>query len=201
MRSNFQAHMKVLRREQNSDRYEHSVNVMYTAAALAMAHNSDIDVAMEAGLLHDCGKIKSCPSNRMVDRCKKFRIPVTEVESKAPYLLHAKLGAYYAKKYYHVHNEAILHAVAAHSTTAPTMSMLDKIIYIADYIEPGRTKAKNLDEIRYYAFRDLDLAMVLILRDTITYLTEKKLLIDPMSTTTYNNYKKEGKYNEFIGNV
>ena len=72
--------------------YEHTIGVMYTAAALAMAHHGDVQKAMKAGLLHDCGKYGS--AQEQVERCRKQGITLTESEEKIPALAHAKLGAY-----------------------------------------------------------------------------------------------------------
>ena len=73
-------------------RYRHTLGVMYTSAALAMAHGQDVKRAQLAGLLHDCAK---CVSNKKkVKICQKHEIPVTPFEEENPFLLHAKLGAY-----------------------------------------------------------------------------------------------------------
>lgn len=70
------------------------------------------------------------------------------------------------------------------------MTTLEKIIFIADYIEPGRTTAPNLSEIRALAFQDLDLTMLRILEDTLNYLREKDITIDSMTEETYHFYKQ-----------
>jgi predicted HD superfamily hydrolase involved in NAD metabolism len=105
--------------------------------------------------------------------------------------LHAKLGAYLAKEKYDVTDPNILHAIKVHTTGEPEMNVLDKIIYIADYIEPGRYKAGDLDEVRKLAFKDLDKCMAKILSDTLAYLKERGGTIDPMTEQTYNYYKKK----------
>ena len=88
---------------------------------------------MYAGLLHDCAK---CVSSRdKFKLCKKYDIPISPSEERSPFLLHAKLGALFAQKYYETDDEDILHAIQVHTTGAPNMNTLDKIIYIADYME------------------------------------------------------------------
>ena len=82
---------------------------------------------------------------------------------------------------YHVDDKDILNAVLYHTTGRPAMSVLEKIVFIADYIEPGRSKAARLSEIRHIAFIDLDLTMYMILSDTMEYLKKKSGEID---TTT-----------------
>ena len=122
--------------------------------------------------------------------CVKNNIPVTQVEKDNPFLLHAKVGAFLARVLYEVEDEEILHAISVHTTGAPAMNTLDKIVFIADYIEPKRDKAANLKEIRKTAFEDLDEALKMILCDTIHYLNGSKndKNIDPMTLETYHYY-------------
>lgn len=178
---------KKLKKVLDKGRYEHTEGVMYTAAAMAMAHEYSIEDAMLAGLLHDCAKC--IPNDEKIKLCKKNDILITAVEYESPQLLHAKLGAYLAETLYEVNNPEILHAIKVHTTGEPAMSILDKIIYIADYIEPGRDKAPNLEHVRKLAFRDLDVCMAQILQDMIPYLASRNGLIDPMTKMTYDYYK------------
>ena len=159
---------KKLKKELDHGRYWHSLGVMYTAAALAMQYGCDLNAAMTAGLLHDCAKC--IPNDRKIEMCEKYAIPVSEIEKKAPYLLHSKLGAYLAKTKYGVEDEEILNAIRWHTTGCPDMTLLEKIIYLADYIEPGRNKAEDLPLVRKLAFQDIDMAVYVTLRDTVVYL-------------------------------
>ena len=168
-----------LRRKLDADRYEHTIGVTYTATALAMRHNCDLKKAELAGLLHDCAKCMS--DDAKLSKCVKYHLSVTETERRNPYLLHSKLGAFLAMNKYHVDDKDILNAVLYHTSGRPAMSVLEKIVFIADYIEPGRSKAARLSEIRHIAFIDLDLAMYMILSDTMEYLKKKSGEID---TTT-----------------
>jgi predicted HD superfamily hydrolase involved in NAD metabolism len=110
------------------------------------------------------------------------------VELQSPYLLHSKLGAYLAKEKYGVEDEEILSAIRWHTTGRPNMTMLEKIIFTADYIEPARFKAKNLVHIRWLAFHDLNQAVYQILEDTLHYLDSGKGEIDEMSRSAYRYY-------------
>lgn len=179
---------KKLKKELDKGRYEHTKGVMYTAGCLAMAHEYPVEPAMLTGLLHDCAK---CISNdEKIKICEMHDIPITPVEYESPYLLHAKLGAYLAETEYGVKDPQILHAIKVHTTGEPDMSVLDKIIYIADYIEPERDKAPNLTYVRKLAFRDLDTCMAEILRDTLKYLSGGGGSVDPMTKLTYNFYEQ-----------
>lgn len=179
---------KTLKKELDKDRYEHTLGVMYTSACLAMANGYDMEKAQLAGLLHDCAKC--IPNEKKLKICAKNNIPVTQVEKDNPFLLHAKVGAFLARILYEVEDEEILHAISVHTTGAPAMNTLDKIVFIADYIEPKRDKAANLKEIRKTAFEDLDEALKMILCDTIHYLNGSKndKNIDPMTLETYHYY-------------
>ena len=177
---------KKLKNELDESRYEHTIGVMDTAACLAMRYGADLTQALVAGLLHDCAKC--IPNDKKLKLCKKNGIEVTPFEEKAPFLLHAKLGAWMAEHEYHVSDPAILSAIACHTTGKPDMSLLDKIIFIADYIEPGRDKATGLPEIRRLSFTDIDQALIRILSDTLDYLASSNDPIDPATQNVLDYY-------------
>lgn len=186
MQYNIDKMKQQLKRKLDSERYEHTISVAYIAAALAMRHDCDIKKAEVAGLLHDCAKC--IPDDTKLNKCLKYHISITDIERRNPYLLHNKLGAFLAMNKYHVDDKDIINAILYHTTARPAMSILEKIIYIADYIEPGRTKAERLDEIRHISFVDLDLAMYMILTDTLEYLKKKQREYDPMSEKAFTYY-------------
>lgn len=185
---------KQLEKALDHKRYEHTLGVAYTTAALAMRYEEDILKAQVAGLLHDCAK---CMDNeKKLAICQKHHIQISEAEERNHFLLHAKVGAYVAGKKYHVKDEDILNAVTYHTTGRPGMSLLEKIVYVADYIEPGRDHAKNLPEIRKLAFQDLDQALVKILSDILVHLKEINKEIDPMTQLSYEYYKELMSYED-----
>lgn len=177
---------KKLKNELDESRYEHTIGVMDTAACLAMRYGADLTQALVAGLLHDCAKC--IPNYKKLKLCRKNGIEVTPFEEKAPFLLHAKLGAWMAEHEYHVSDPAILSAIACHTTGKPDMSLLDKIVFIADYIEPGRNKAPGLPEIRRLSFTDIDQALIRILSDTLDYLASSNDPIDPATQNVLDYY-------------
>lgn len=180
---------KKVEKVQDARRYEHTLGVAYTAAALAMRHGASIQDAQTAGLLHDCAKC--LPDEKRLALCEKNGIPVTEVERRNPFLLHAKVGAHLARRKYGIQNEDILNAVQYHTTGREGMSLLEKIIFVADYIEPGRKQAPNLAEIRRLAFEDLDAALLKILADTVEYLKQAGGEVDPMTERTWHYYRTQ----------
>lgn len=180
---------KKLRRHLDKERYEHTLGVMYTSAALAMAYRIDIEKALLAGLLHDCAKC--VPGEKKIRLCEKYGLPVNNAEKHNPGLLHAKLGAYIAAEKYKVDDSEVLDAITYHTTGRPNMTLLDKIIYIADYIEPNRYEAPNLQAVRRLAFVDIDACLYMILKDSLEYLKTKSEAIDPMTEQTYKYYQEE----------
>lgn len=184
---NLKKMQKKVKKYMDEDRYTHTVGVMYMCAALAMAHGEDLLRAQVAGLLHDCAKCM--PNDKKLKICEKNEIEISEAERENPFLLHAKLGAYLADKKYGVDEKEILDAIRYHTTGKPQMNRLEKIVYIADYIEPMRSKALNLPFIRKMAFQDLDETMYLILHDTLEYLSKQAEVLDPMTEMAYDYYK------------
>ena len=177
-----------LKKKLSSKRYEHTIGVEYTSTCLAMRYGVDIEKARIAGLLHDCAKYLS--SEDKISKCESYGIPVSDYERKNPELLHAKLGACFANEIYGVTDSEILSAIIWHTTGCPDMSLLDKIVFIADYIEANRDKAEDLPKVRELAFKDIDACLLLILEDTIAYLARKKSVTDPMTQKTYDYYKE-----------
>ena len=188
MKYNFAEYEKKLKKYLDKDRYRHTLGVMYTAAALAMAHEYDMEQAQMAGLLHDCAKC--IPNKKKLKICRKQNIRISSVEQANPFLLHAKLGAYIAEKKYQVEDEEILSAIRWHTTGKEAMSDLEKIVYIADYIEPNRREIPGLGEIRGIVFQDIDRAVCLSAERTVSYLKDGGNAVDPMTVSTYEYYKK-----------
>ena len=180
-----------LQKKLNPGRYEHSLSVAFTCICLAMRYGYPIDQAEVAGMLHDCAK--GYDNDTIIRHCEKKGIEITEDERKAPAVLHAKYGAWLAENTYDIHDQEILDAIACHTTGKPAMGLLDKILYVADYIEPRRDKAPNLKEIRKLAFMDLDLALLKILEDTLGYLGDSPEEVDSMTRETYEYYKAQIK--------
>ncbi len=170
----------------NERRFEHSLGVEYTAACLAMVHGADVEKARIAGLLHDCAKC--LPTKEKLEKSRKHKLQISQYEEKNPDMLHGKLGAYYAKERYEVDDEEVLDAIRYHTTGRPAMTLLDKIIFVSDYIEPNRRMIKDMEEIRREAFVDIDKCVVHILKNTLDYLDSDSNDIDRMTQLTYDYY-------------
>lgn len=188
----------VIKKNVNGDRYRHILGVAYTSANLAMKYAMDagmteqsmeafIQDAHVAGLLHD--NAKHIPPEDLVKLCKKNGLPISECELAAPYLLHGRLGAFYARTRFGIENEDILNAIEFHTTGRPGMSLMEKIVFTADYIEPNRNKQPNLQNVRHLAYVDLDRCVYQICEDTLTYLDSRKKPVDTMTIATRDYYK------------
>lgn len=164
-------------------RYKHSLNVYQTALAMAAAYKLPQDKIAVAALLHDCGR--EVPTKESVAKAKELGIAVDAVEANQPILLHAKLGVYYAQQKYGITDTEILNGILYHTTGMGKMSILAKVVFLADMIEPGRD-FPGVDALRKLAFKNLDKAMLKAYSNTIDYLIEAGQLIHPHCIDGYN---------------
>ncbi|HWT74225.1 MAG TPA: bis(5'-nucleosyl)-tetraphosphatase (symmetrical) YqeK [Mobilitalea sp.] len=171
----------------SQSRFLHSIGVEEVACDMAVIFSYDMEKAGFAGLLHDCAKYLS--DQQLLVKCEEYHLPVSETERKCPFLLHGKVGAAFAQKIYGVEDEEILTSIVYHTTGRPAMSVLEKIIFIADYIEPYRKPIPRIDEIRSAAYLDLDLAVVMTAENTLKYLKNSGSVIDTLTIETYEYYK------------
>ncbi len=179
---------KQLEKELKPDRFDHTLGVAYTAASMAFVYGADVEKALIAGFLHDCAK--SMSHEEQVKICEKNNIEMTEVERKNHSLLHAKVGMYLARTKYDVYDTEILNAIRWHTTGREDMSLPEKIIYIADFIEPNRRMLENMAEIRKEAFTDIDRCLAHILHDSVVYLRTIGKELDDATMVAYEYYKK-----------
>ena len=179
---------QVLATKLDPKRYEHTLGVSFMSAALAMAHDYDVTDAQMAGLLHDCAK--HFPENVLIAKCQKRGVVLSEDQLKAPTVVHAIYGAYLAEHKYGITDKEIINAIRYHTTGRAGMSKLEKIVYIADYIEPLRSASEILPEVRELAFKDLDQCMYLILEDTVRYLSSKKSFIDRDTLWAFDYFRE-----------
>ncbi len=170
-------------------RFRHTQGVAEEAVRLAERYGADMEKAYYAGLLHDCAKCYT--DEEKLSMCEEYNVPLDDVLMKQPDLAHSFLGAALARAEYGVDDEDIINAICYHTTGRANMSLLEKIIYIADYIEPNREFFPGLEEIRQLAYTDIDRAVEYSLRNTIDYNTNKKRIIHPLSITALEYYREE----------
>jgi len=166
------------------ERLEHSVNTSKVARRLAIKYDYDADKAEVAGLLHDCAK--DLDYKTLEKMVLEYNIELDEIVQKIPKLLHPLIGAAIAKREFNIQDPVILKAIKEHSTGAAQMSLLDKIIYLSDKIEPLRNM-NGVQEVRKMAEIDLDRAVLMALDKALLYLINKRLLIHPISIEARNN--------------
>lgn len=159
----------------DKDRLNHSIGVCETAKKLAKINNADVKKAEIAGLVHDCAKCFS--DEKLIEIAQKNDIEIDDVSSIQPNLLHGPVGACIAKEEFLIDDEEILNSIKYHTTGWENMSVLDKIIYLADYIEPNRDFPKIYD-IRRAAYDNIDEGLLLALNNSIEFVIKRGLLID-----------------------
>lgn len=167
----------------DEQRYIHSIGTMKVATELALIYEEDKDKAMLAGLVHDCAK---CLKKQELLNCAfKSGIVIDNIMVNQPELLHGPAGKFLANNLFHIEDEDILNAVAYHTTGRENMSRLEKIIYVADLVEPSR-KFEGLDTLRKVAFENLDRAVILTMDNTIKYVLKKGGLLHPLTIFARN---------------
>ena len=169
-------------------RYIHTIGVAKEAKKLAAHYGVDQDKAEAAALLHDCAKDYTDDMKRRF--CKEYHVPIDEVMEKKIDLVHSFLGAEVAKREFGVEDDEILDAIRYHTTGKREMTPLSKIIFVADYIEPGRKAFEGLEKARELAYQDLDAAVKLILEDTIDYVEKNGNPLHPLSLEALDYYRK-----------
>ena len=170
-------------------RYIHCIGVQKTAIELAKKNNVDICSASVAGLIHDCAK--GFNDNELLSASDKYSICLDPVSIRQPGLLHGPVGACIAKNEFLIDDEDIIHAIKYHTTGCENMSMLDKIIYIADYIEPGRDFI-GVDSLRSITYKDINQGVLMALDNTIKYVIKQGVLIDILTIKARNFMLLEG---------
>ncbi len=186
----YQEYERTMQEVLPAKRFAHSRGVAYTAGALAMCYGEDMYAAMVAGILHDCAKPYT--DRELIEHCIQNNICVSDVELQIPHLLHGKYGAFLAHTKYGIKDQTILDAIEFHTMGRENMSVLEKIIFIADYIEPTRTHEPNppLSEIRRQAFEDLNRCIVTIIRCVLAYLDREGWLIGEETIQTLRYYER-----------
>lgn len=164
-------------------RCKHSIGVAQTALEMAQRNQADEYKAWIAGLLHDCAR--EIKKEDMLSACRIYGIVPDAICMVQTELLHAQISAVYAEHVFGVEDVEILNAIRCHTTGKPEMSVLDRIIYVADCIEPGR-KYEGVKELRKIADVDLNRALIRALNDSIRYIVDKNALLHPDTVAARN---------------
>lgn len=184
--------LRIVKGQLPERRFKHTVGVMETAVALAKLYGADEKKAELAAIFHDYAKYRS--REEMEKVILEENLPRDLLEHNIE-LWHAPVGAVLVEKETGISDEDILNSIRYHTTGRAGMTLLEKIIFLADYIEPGRN-FPGVDEVRALARENLDFAMIKALANTISFLLEKRQLIYPDTIHTYNDLINKRRTNE-----
>ncbi|WP_373482786.1 bis(5'-nucleosyl)-tetraphosphatase (symmetrical) YqeK [Acetobacterium sp.] len=173
-----------LKKKLTPKRFRHTMNVVEAADQLARTFGCDPDQARLAALLHDCAK--NLTDEQQLDYARQHQLKIDRVSQNDPQLLHGPVGAVLAKECYGVTDAAIQNAIDCHTTGGKNMSTLDKIIYLADYIEKDRS-FPGVETIRQIAETDLDGATIMALTNCICHVAQCGALIHKRTIDARND--------------
>jgi predicted HD superfamily hydrolase involved in NAD metabolism len=170
-------------------RYNHTIGVMETSIKLASQFGADVKKAEFAAIFHDYAKFRPKDEMRKIVIAKKLPLDLLEYGSE---LLHAPVGSVLVKKEAGVTDEEILSAIYYHTTGNEKMTTLEKVVFLADYIEPNR-QFPGVEEVRKTAQNSLEQACLMAVRNTIHFLMKQNQKIYPLTIMTYNGLLDELK--------
>ena len=165
-------------------RYQHSLGVAKTAKKLAEKYGADPEKAYTAGLLHDCAKLPIF--NDQMKLAERYEMKFDDITMKCPAVIHAPLGARHAREAYGIDDREILDAIEFHTVGRANMTLLDKIIYVADMIEPTRD-FRGVEKLRRLADKDIDRALIACLKQSIAHNAKKESVIHPNTLEAWND--------------
>lgn len=176
--------IEMVKKQVSKKRFRHILGVEQSAIELAEQYGGCIERASIAGLLHDY--CKEMPADVFLQAIDDFRLNV-DLKTWNNNIWHGMVGASIIREQLELTDEAILHAIEIHTTGNAQMSLLDKILYVADYIELGRD-FPDVQEAREIANQSLDAAVAFETAHTLAHLIAKNIAIYPLTIETYNHY-------------
>ena len=179
---------KYLKSKLPPKRYTHVLSVRELALDLAEKHGADLRKVNLAALLHDCAKWMK--NSEQYEAAASHGIQLDEVERHNPSLLHALIGVEFAVSRFDVEDPEVLNAIRIHTTGSGKMTLIDKILYVADFAEPKRDHAEA-DAVRALAYQNLNKAVFEVSRYKIEHLLAKGVLIHPYTIDAYNSALQE----------
>lgn len=173
-----------LKKNIGESRYIHTLGVVQTAKELARINNESEDKAELAALVHDIAKQMPVPEQIRILKANNIKIDI--VTENSPQILHGFVGAILAKSLIGIEDEDVINAIRNHTVARENMSTLEKIIYIADYIEPNRTYP-GVEELRKITYNNLNEGVLQGIENTIKFVINRKQLVN-ISTMEARNY-------------
>ncbi|MEH7547763.1 bis(5'-nucleosyl)-tetraphosphatase (symmetrical) YqeK [Neobacillus vireti] len=175
--------LDIVKLQLTEHRYQHTLGVMETAISLAEKYGADVKKAEIAAIFHDYAKFR--PKDEMKEIIMSQGLPQDLLVYNTE-LWHAPVGAYLVEKEAGVSDNEVLDAIRYHTSGRPNMTLLEKVIYLADYIEPGR-HFPGVEEVREIANENLEKALIKAIQNTILFLMKKNQTIYPETFYTYND--------------
>lgn len=174
--------MQKIQMRMSEQRFKHVLGVEETAVALAKKYGASPEKASIAALTHDYAKERPDEEFKMVIVRDGFDPELLNYNNA---IWHGLVGASFVERELGITDAEILHAIRVHTTGAAKMSLLDKIIYVADYIEPGRD-FPGVQDARAITWADLDEAVAFETKHTLAHLLAQEQQIYPKTIETYN---------------
>jgi predicted HD superfamily hydrolase involved in NAD metabolism len=174
--------LEIVKEQLPAKRYQHTLGVMKTAISLAVKYGEDIKKVELAAIFHDYAKYRSIEEMAAVVRNEGMDQKLLTYGKE---LLHGPVGAYFVSTEIGICDEAILNGIRYHTTGRAKMTLLEKIIYLADYIEPNRN-FHGVEAVRELAEKSLDEALIVAIGNTITFLVTKSQAVFPDTLAAYN---------------
>jgi predicted HD superfamily hydrolase involved in NAD metabolism len=164
-------------------RYRHALCVARTGEKLARKHGGSRAAARIAGVLHDVAREWS--PKKLLEYAREHGLPVSDLELASPLLLHARVGADVAQREFGVTDPDVLAAIATHTVAEPRMSELQKIMFVADTVEPTRTYVGR-EALEAAALRALDEGLLGCVKASMEYLLARGVPVAPQTLEVYN---------------
>ncbi|GAA0340918.1 bis(5'-nucleosyl)-tetraphosphatase (symmetrical) YqeK [Bacillus carboniphilus] len=183
--------LEIVRKQLKEERYNHTLGVVESSIQLSKLYQVDEKKAELAAIFHDYAKYRPKEEMRSIIIQEKMAADLLQFHHE---LWHAPVGAYLVKREVGIEDEDILLAIKSHTTGRPGMTDLEKVIFLADYIEPGR-KFPGVDEARELAKNDLNQAVIFALKNTIQFLMRQNQPIYPDTFQTYNHMQLNRRSN------
>ncbi|MCL2364041.1 MAG: nicotinate-nucleotide adenylyltransferase [Defluviitaleaceae bacterium] len=187
----FDAVKTSLQKRLSTKRFVHTLGVIKEAEQLARFYGADVEKARWAALLHDCAKEYSTDKKRAL--CAKWGIDLNSTHFAQVDLTHGPMGAESAKRDFYVTDPEILQAIRYHSTGHGHMTLLDKIVMLADFIEPYRDDYPPLAQMRKHAYTHMDKALLVGIKYTIKEETQANHPVHPDGYNALAALKNGGK--------
>ncbi|MED0662605.1 bis(5'-nucleosyl)-tetraphosphatase (symmetrical) YqeK [Geobacillus thermodenitrificans] len=181
--------LRIVKEQLTEHRYEHTLGVVETAVKLAERYGADVKKAELAAIFHDYAKFRPVEEMKQLILAQNMPNDLLVYNSE---LWHAPVGAYLVQTEVGIDDPEVLDAIRYHTSGRAGMTLLEKIIYLADYIEPGR-RFPGVDDVRRLAEEDLNRALLQAVKNTIAFLLEKGQLIYPDTIHAYNSLVREVK--------